>query len=35
MNVSESERKTELLKKDNDELRNRLQELKMDADNVE
>jgi len=29
MNVSESERKTEVLKKSNDELRTRLQELKM------
>jgi len=32
MNVSESERKTEQLKKSNDELRNRLQELKIDLD---
>ena len=31
-NVSESERNTEHLKKSNDELRSRLQELKMDQD---
>jgi len=31
-NVSESERKTEQLKKANDELRSRLQELKIDQD---
>ena len=35
MNVSESERKTEELKKDNDGLRTRLQELKIDSENVE
>jgi len=31
-NVSESETKTEILKKSNDEVRNRLQELTMDQD---
>jgi len=35
MNVSDSERKTEMLKKDNDELRQRLQELKIDSENVD
>ena len=34
MNVSDSERKQEELRKSNDELRNRLQELKIDSENV-